>query len=555
MKYFITLVFSMIFITAFSQIAPDKYYVQFMDKANSPYTLDEPLAFLSQRALDRREKQQIALAENDLPVNPQYLEQVAAAGATLLFPTKWLNGVTVSTTSQQVLDAIAALPFVQGVRSLPEEPLKQVIKEKTFFAAEAVGDVYGPKTSSLKQTGSFNYGNGFTQINQINGIPLHDAGFRGQDMVIAILDGGFTDVQTHVAFDSLWLNNQILGNKDFTNPGGNVFSESSHGTSVLSTIGANVPGQLIGTAPKASFWLLRSESVSSEHLIEEYNWVSAAEFADSVGVDIINSSLGYIDFDFPQWTHTYPDMDGTTCVATIGADIASDKGILVVNSAGNSGGDSFFPYIGSPADGFKVFSIGAVDGTGARASFSSIGPTYDGRIKPDVMAMGQGTALANGNNNFTYGNGTSFSSPVMAGMTACLWQSNPNFTNTSIREAIKMSASNATQPNSTFGYGIPDFYQANSFLTSIDTGEQRETNLMKVAPNPFQTVERIQVFSQKPCLVRIFNSNARLVGEIAVANYQTNALRQVLNNLKSGFYTLSISTDDEVQIQKLIKIN
>lgn len=555
MKYFITLIFSMIFITAFSQIAPNKYYVQFTDKANSPYTLDDPLAFLTQRALDRREKQQIALAENDLPVNPQYLEQVAAAGATLLFPTKWLNGVTVSTTSQQVLDAIAALPFVQGVRSLPEEPLKQVIKEKTFFAAESIGDVYAPKTSPLKQTGSFNYGNGFTQINQINGIPLHDAGFRGQGMVIAILDGGFTDVQTHVAFDSLWLNNQILGNKDFTNPGGNVFSESSHGTSVLSTIGANVPGQLIGTAPKASFWLLRSESVSSEHLIEEYNWVSAAEFADSVGVDIINSSLGYIDFDFPQWTHTYPDMDGTTCVATIGADIASDKGILVVNSAGNSGGDSFFPYIGSPADGFKVFSIGAVDGTGARASFSSIGPTYDGRIKPDVMAMGQGTALANGNNNFTYGNGTSFSSPVMAGMTACLWQSNPNFTNTSIREAIKMSGSNATQPNSTFGYGIPDFYQANSFLTSIDTGEQRETNLLKVAPNPFQTVERIQVFSQKPCLVRIFNSNARLVGEIAVANYQTNALRQVLNNLKAGFYTLSINTDDEVQIQKLIKIN
>ena len=141
MKYFITLIFSMIFITAFSQIAPNKYYVQFTDKANSPYTLDEPLAFLTQRALDRREKQQIAVAENDLPVNPQYLEQVAAAGATLLFPTKWLNGVTVSTTSQQVLDAIAALPFVQGVRSLPEEPLKQVIKEKTFFAAEAVGDV------------------------------------------------------------------------------------------------------------------------------------------------------------------------------------------------------------------------------------------------------------------------------------------------------------------------------------------------------------------------------------------------------------------------------
>lgn len=556
MKYFISFVFSMLFVTVFSQIAPNKYYVQFTDKANSPYTLNEPLAFLSQRAIDRREKQQIALAENDLPVNPQYLEQVAAAGATLLFPTKWLNGVTISTSSQQVLDAIAALPFVQSMLRLPEEPLKQFIKEKAFFAAESVGDDQAPKISSpLNKAGSFNYGNGYTQINQINGIPLHDAGFRGQGMVIAILDGGFTDVQTHVAFDSLWLNNQILGTKDFTNPGGNVFSESSHGTSVLSTIGANAPGQLIGTAPKASFWLLRSESVFSEHLIEEYNWISAAEFADSVGVDIINSSLGYIDFDYTQWTHTYPDMNGTTCAVTIGADIASDKGILVVNSAGNSGEISSYPYIGAPGDGFNVFTIGAVNGSGIRASFSSIGPTYDGRIKPEVMAMGQGTALANGNNNFTYGSGTSFSSPVMAGMSACLWQANPNFTNMSIKEAIKMSGNNATQPNSTFGYGIPDFYQANSFLTSIDTGEQREANLMKVAPNPFQVVERIQIYSQKPTVVRIYNANARLIGQIDVANFQTNALRQALNNLKSGFYTLSISTDDDVQIQKLIKIN
>lgn len=556
MKYFISLIFSILFITGFSQIAPDRYYVQFTDKANSPYHLDDPLAFLSQRALDRRQKQQITLSENDLPVNPDYLQQVEATGATLLFPTKWLNGVTISTTSQQVLDAISALPFVESLRRLPEEPLKQMIKEKTFFAAESVGDANAPSiAASQGETRSFNYGNGYTQINQINGIPLHEAGYRGQGMVIAILDGGFTGVESHVAFDSLWLNDQILGTKDFTIPGGNVFSESSHGTSVLSTIGANTPGQLIGTAPKASFWLLRSESVSSEHLIEEYNWVSAAEFADSVGADIINSSLGYIDFDWPQWTHTYPDMDGSTCVATIGADIASDKGILVVNSAGNSGDISSFPYIGSPADGFKVLTIGAVNGIGVRATFSSIGPTYDGRIKPDVMAMGQGTALANGNNNFTYGSGTSFSSPVTAGMTACLWQSNPNFTNQAIREAIKMSGNNAALPNSTFGYGIPDFYLANSFLTSIDTGEKREALLMKVSPNPFQTVDRIQVFSQKKCVVRVFNAGGSIVTEISIEKYQTNRLRQTLNNLKAGFYTLEMSNDDEVQVQKLIKIN
>ncbi|MBU2466132.1 MAG: S8 family serine peptidase, partial [Bacteroidetes bacterium] len=403
MKYFTSFILLSLFSIniLMAQVAPDKYWIQFTDKAGTPYTLDEPEAFLTERAIQRRANQGIEFTENDLPVNPSYVEGVENAGAGLLFTSKWLNGVSIETADSDVLDAIAALPYVAETRKMVDyyaEPMP-----KQFFEAENWDEGKLDPVANFKSQNFFNYGNGFTQINQINGIPLHEDGYRGEGMVIAVLDGGFDKVDVHPAFDSLWINNQILGTKDFAHPGGSVFNESSHGTSVLSTMGAYSPGQLIGTAPRASYWLLRSEYVYSENVLEEYNWVSAAEFADSVGADVINSSLGYIDFDLPQWDHTYADMDGETNVVTIGADIAASKGILVVNSAGNSGSSSSFPYIGAPADGNEVFSIGAVDGNGQRASFSSIGPTFDGRIKPDVMAMGQNTALASGSSSYTTG--------------------------------------------------------------------------------------------------------------------------------------------------------
>lgn len=533
------------------QIAPNTYYLQFTDKNGSPYSINNPSAFLTQRAIQRRIKQNIPVTENDIPVNPQYISGVAATGATILFPTKWLNGLTIQTSSQQVLNAIAALPYVLSIKTLTDEPLKHAIKKKLFdeaveiFEADAVDS---PKGSA----GLYDYGSGFNQINQINGIPLHANGYRGEGMVIALLDGGFTNVDTHIAFDSIRTNGQILGTKDFTLPGGNVYSESTHGTSVLSTIASNRPGQLIGTAPKASFWLLKSEYVFSEHLIEEYNWVSAAEFADSVGVDIINSSLGYIDFDWPQWNHDYTNMNGQTAIVTIGADIAASKGILVVNSAGNSGSNSSFPYIGAPADGFQVFSIGAVNASGVRASFSSIGPTYDGRIKPDVMAQGQGTALAGSNNNFTFGNGTSFSSPVLAGMAACLWQMKPNFTNMQIKQAIMQSGSTAANPSNTFGYGIPDFVAAANWLTSIDTG-QHEARLVSIYPNPFVNDVQMRLFEMRPLSVLLTDVFGRKIAGMTMTDINKGVLIEVLKGLASGTYFLrAIGPDGQQQI-KLVK--
>jgi hypothetical protein len=300
----------------------------------------------------------------------------------------------------------------------------------------------------------------------LNGIALHDLGYDGMGMTIAVLDAGFTNTNTIPAFSYLWNNNRILGYKDFVSPQApNLFSSHTHGTSVLSTMGAYLPGDMVGTAPQASYWLLRSEDGATEYLVEELNWVSAAEFADSVGADIINSSLGYTTFDNPAQDHTYQDMNGNTTPVTIGADKAVSKGMIVVNSAGNSGGSSW-QYIGAPADGDSVFSIGAVNSIGAYVSFSSTGPTSDGRTKPDVVAQGSGTTIINaGTGNVSTGSGTSFSSPVTAGMVSCLWQAHPNRRNTEILEAIRQSGSLAGNPDQQLGWGIPNYLTAHNLLS------------------------------------------------------------------------------------------
>lgn len=533
-----------------AQIAPDSYFVQFTDKANSPYSIDEPEAFLTQRAIDRRVNQDIAITAHDLPVNPAYLDGVAALGPEMLFPTKWLNGVTIKTSSQAVLDAINDLPYVVSIRSLQKGEMPAESKPKNFFANEFISN---EGIMAKKSTSSLNYGSGFDQIDQINGIPLHEAGYLGQGMVIALLDGGYSNTDVHPAFDSIWINGQILGTKDFTQPGGDVFTQSSHGTAVLSTIASNVSGQLIGTAPKADFWLLRPEYVATENLIEEYNWVSAAEFADSVGADVINSSLGYINFDMPQHNHSYDQMDGNTTIVTIGADMAASKGILVVNSAGNSGNNSQFPYVGAPADGFDVFSIGAVDVDGNRASFSSIGPTYDGRIKPDVMARGAQAAVATGSGSFGSGSGTSFSSPVLAGMATCLWQANPTFTNLEVKAAIMQSSNRAHNPDIYFGNGIPNFAVANWILTSLNAVDQEGHKYISIRPNPFGNELAVTVLDTAVNKVILRDAQGKLLLTLEDKYKIGGELESILPSLKQGVYLLQVFTQKGQQTLKIVK--
>ena len=368
---------SALFLTA--QIAPNKYYVQFTDKDNSPYSVNNPQEYLSQRSIDRRFAQNIPVDMKDIPVNPQYILGVKNAGATIINPTKWLNGVTIRTDDPDVILAIEALPYVESIKKSPEKA-SEINVEKSYFLNESYGT--GPSASAqLKSTSTFDYGAAYNQISMLKGDELHGMGYTGKGMIIAVLDAGYLNADELPVFDSLWDNGQILGTRDFVDGGPITFSKHFHGTMVLSTMGGNYPGEIVGTAPHASYYLLRTEDGGSELIIEEYNWVSGAEYADSLGADVLNTSLGYSVFpDDPSQNHTYEDMDGKTAPITIGADIAASRGMVVVNSAGNEGSSSWY-YITAPADGDSVFSIGAVNASGVPAGFSGNGPTYDGQVK------------------------------------------------------------------------------------------------------------------------------------------------------------------------------
>lgn len=436
----------------------NKHYIQLTDKNSSPYSITNPSQFLSPKAIQRRITQNITINETDLPVNPSYISQIKNTGATVLYSIKWFNGVVVQVPDTNVLNAIRALPFVGSNVTVNIQR-----SNKPF---EKVEDLPPCTQKNNNLNSVYNYGNSLNQIEMLNGVCMHDAGFNGNGMTIAILDAGFANANTHPTFNDLRTNNQILGTKDFTFLAPmDVYSSSTsiHGTAVLGTMGANTPGQLVGTAPKANYWLIRSEYAPTEYLIEEYNWAVAAEFADSVGADIINSSLGYNQFDNPAQDHTMSQLNGKTSIASKAATMCARKGMIVCNSAGNSGG-SGWPLICFPADADSILTVGGVDASQNLAPFSSTGPTADGRIKPDVVAQAMASVIANSSGGIGTSNGTSFSSPITAGMVACLWQAAPTKTNMEIIKAIKESASLYTTPNNQYGYGIPDFCKAKNIL-------------------------------------------------------------------------------------------
>jgi len=555
MKKLFLIFFSLAYTLAVSQVGPDKYFVWFTDKNNSPYSISDPLEYLSQRAIDRRADQGIPIVENDLPVNPQYLEGVEQAGAEILNPSKWLNGVSVYTSDPSVIQAIEALPYVASTARISQsEPVTGQGEEKPFFRNEIYNQP--APANSFKKGGNtmFDYGIAFNQINMLNGDQMHEMGYRGQGMIIAVLDAGFIGTDTHTAFDSIWMNNQVLGTRDFVDGGEVTFTAHPHGTMVLGTMAANEPGEMIGTAPMASYWLIRSEDGGSEYIIEEYNWVSAAEFADSAGADIINSSLGYTTFNDPSQNHSYDDMDGNTAPITIGADFAASKGMLVVNSLGNEGNSSWY-YLAAPSDGDSVMGVGAVDGNGNYASFSSHGPSADGRVKPNVAAQGSGVYTVDPWNTYTFSGGTSFSSPIMAGMSACLWQANPEMTNMEILSSIQQSASQYQNPDDLLGYGIPDIMLANNILTVIDGPEG--TNIQVAAfPNPFDEYIRIELKTTDDGSEESRVEVIDLAGKVIISESISAGKEKVLDTgtMPSGIYFMKISlTRGENKTLKIIK--
>ncbi len=439
-------------VSAPAQDAPTPYYnyrVQLADKAGTEYSIHHPEQFLSERSLSRRQRQGIRIDQTDLPVSATYLQQLREAGAEVILTSKWQNTVLVGTSDTLLAERIASMPFVTAVRKVSAYEKKQKRNNKN-----GIDRTYEVAKVAPNLTGS-SYRNALTQIAQLNGIAMHGAGFRGEGMVMAIIDSGFFNVDVIPSF----ANTKILGYKDFVDPDADIFAESSHGTLVLSCIGANNPGWYIGTAPEASFWLIRSEDFYSEQLVEEDNWCAAVEFADSVGADVINSSLGYIKFDNTADNLTHEELNGASHINSRQASMIASKGMILCNSAGNEGRGEWVK-IGTPADATDILAVGAITASMEIAPFSSRGYSVDGRIKPDVVAMGERAAVINALGYLSYADGTSFASPILSGMVTCLWQALPWMDAYEIMDLVRRSGDRYQTPDETFGYGLPDFFHA-----------------------------------------------------------------------------------------------
>ena len=521
------------------------YLVKLADKNNSPYSLENPEEFLSQRSLDRRSNAGISLYTSDLPVTPQYIQDVESLDVNVHNKLKWINSLIV-TSDEDKMSELEALDFVASVSTL-STPSWAASQNKAFFDNEKHQIELVAEKNSLEAS-AIDYGFAENQIKMMNGHVLHDAGYTGDGLVIAVLDAGFKETDQIDVFQPLFNNGQILSTRDVIRPQESVYSSSSHyhGTAVLSTMAANIPGTMVGTAPDAQYHLIVTEDQYAENLIEEYWWIDGAEYADSVGADIINSSLGYSTFDASADNHTYDDMNGETTPITLAADMAMDKGILVVTSAGNSGGSSWY-YVTAPADGKKAFTIGAVDGNGNSASFSSHGPTADGRIKPDIVAQGQGTAYVfpdGAGGSISNGNGTSFSSPIIAGMSACFWQANPEMTNFEVKQNIILASDKLETPGPDYGHGLPDFNKAMNSLIARQIKGSDKTFI--IYPNPVTEDDQLKVNYRGSQSVHgsltIYTQEGRQV-ETKEVSFSTGEVEVLDIKLKSGIYFLSFTSE------------
>ena len=442
--------------------AQTRYIIKFKDKGTNPFSIANPSQYLAQRAIQRRIRYGIAIDSLDLPVTPRYIDSIRLAGVvTILNASKWLNQVTIKTTDAVALAKINSLPFVKSSMPVAARANELFTPVNKILDGPQNTNVESPNLLSARVSAdAINYGAAYGQIHLHLGEFLHNHGFKGEGMQVAVLDAGFFRYQNLPTFDSIKINNQILNTYDFVANESSVNEDDSHGMNCLSTIAANLPGTFVGTAPKAIFCLYRTEDVASETRIEEHNLAAGYERADSIGVDVCTVSLGYTTFDFPSQNYTYADMNGNTTMSAIASDIAAKKGMLPVIAAGNEG-TSAWRYIATPADADSVMTVGAVDTLGNVGNFSSFGPTSDGRIKPNVAATGVRAVVASPSTGLpVYSNGTSFAAPNIAGLTTCLWQAFPEYNNMAILDAMQRASSRFTTPNDRIGYGIPDMKKA-----------------------------------------------------------------------------------------------
>ncbi|MEO8235481.1 MAG: S8 family serine peptidase [Flavobacterium sp.] len=541
-KLLLFLIFT-ISINAFSQ---EDAWVYFNTKPNSAVFFSNPLSELTQRSLDRRTTQGIALDIKDAPLYQPYVDQIAASnGIAVLAKSKWLNMVHVRGLQTDIA-ALSGLSFVDHI-------------QYANHSLNPAGKITQPsnKTSKVNKWQdtnetqvTYNYGNSANQVQMLNCHILHQQNYTGAGKIIAILDAGFPGVNTAAPFASLRNRGLILGGYDFVNNSTNFYTGNNHGTNVLSTMGANATN-LIGTAPDASYYLFITEDVANEEPLELTNWVEGAEEADRLGVDVINSSLGYFGFDNPAYSYTYAKMNGQTSVASRAVDIAFSKGMICVISAGNEGSNAE-PHVGTPADATFAVTVGSVTSTEVKSGFSSIGPTGDGRMKPDLMARGSSAYISTPTGTITTANGTSFSSPILAGAITSFWSAFPNKTNAEIVQLTKASAdryaTSIVTQNNNYGYGIPDFQLA---LNNALSTPEFSINNFNLYPNP--ATNEVEVTSSNNIMgstIKFYNNLGQLVLE---KNIDAQSQKISLQSLNSGVYYYNIASTEKTLYGKLIK--
>jgi serine protease AprX len=531
----IVLLFSQFFRDISAQENDSYYFFVTFEEKEKNNEINNPLSFLSQKSMDRRAKSSLAITTEDIPISKKWIESISQIANTHFhYALKWQNGIVVSSPDISVKDNYLAFDFVKLVK---------IIKKPTTASRRSV---------PLTIINQYNYGLASQQTELINIPILHEFGFRGKGITMAIFDNGFKHVDTFPLFSHLWNEKRILGQFDIVEGDDNAIPHGGHGMAVLSTIAALSKDTMTGTAPEASFYLFRTEDNASETELEEYNWARAAEIADSVGVDIINSSLGYSLFDDSTTSHTYADLDGKTTVVTRAANAAFRKGILVINSAGNSGTRPW-RYIIAPADGMYVLAIGATDSIGNIAAFSSRGPNAAGQLKPNVSALGAGVVVGDGAGAAGKSNGTSFSAPTIAGAAACLVQAFPKASNNAVFRAIEASSDRYNNPDFDYGNGIPDFQKAYEILAEKYLPQQFDQKLIRnflFYPNPandFIYLEFIELQST-PISVSVFNySGIELLSQDF--GFQIGNVSVRVNNLKlsAGIYVIELTRGDYLQ--------
>lgn len=542
-----TLFFVFLLMPAISWAQLQQYVLFFSDKDTVQFSTQQPAVFLSERAIERRKQQDIAVDFSDLPVNPAYLDALKKLGIPVIYTSKWFNAALVESPAEKI-NELTELDYV-----LYAELVKPDARGGKKGSKPSNGSSHGKSSPKKRYEQTEQLLN--QEQNQMLGIDeMHDSGYNGEGVFVAVFDGGFRGVDSSPFFEHLYSNDQLKLTYDFVGNSTDVYRYGQHGTEALSCVAAYQPGILEAGGYASDIMLCVTEESGSEYRIEEYNWLFAAEKADSAGVDIISTSLGYTTFDDGAMSYSYDDLDGKTAAITRAAKMATAKGMICVVSAGNEGAGRW-RYVSPPADAPDVLAVGAVSTNGFRVSFSSFGPTSDGRIKPDVSALGLQTVVVDAQGRVTRSNGTSFSAPLISGFTAGVWQAFPEATNIEVMDKIRLAGSQAMTPDNELGYGIPNF-EVLLEAVPLATSETDASSNYTVFPNPIESGDlfvKSTTFANEPLEVHVYNNTGQLVLNQHIPISTNESFTLDVSSLQRGVYVLHILSASSSDTLKVIK--